>query len=864
MGQSEIKAALSGLRGQIHKADKFRNDTFSWAVCTVEDAFAHTGCYLVRFPAGPMVAAVDLVHTSGLPMGARPIGGYPPRSRVLVLYSPMLETAIIVGAVAKQLANPDTILPDSIALRSCVGIVQDPMHYTNVVQVSGIGNFSLGRPLDTLPGDWGSINELGMAIALGKLVALLRASDLAKVEAFWGDDLLRLTGYNFELYSAAREEHRLDDEGEFADVALSTPFIWEGAGIKAPGTASRTNKTPVKAGNYFATVEPFKDDQLIIPREVRLRGYLGDIERKWVCAPPEGVSVETFSRTTPPYTGLSEMTRHIDGTVSIRSAREIILEKTIKIPVPKVVKSAEDPQGDNRTNYKAAGLNDPQAKKEPFIWGSDEANIRSVQAIDESIWFHNRFAAVGLGLHKKDWYLPEEREISSVGAGTFYSKQLNAGHQFLLPLSDFASIVIDHRQGHQVRFYRTRSGLRLHDDGSVTIEDGYGSQIKMTGGAIFLTAVNDVWIQPGRSAVVWAPFDAIVRAGNCADLTAAKGDVRIKAEKNLQILSGNSGSGGCVIENRATNPSAASGYANTGAQVVGAGITLKAAESSIHSFSKQLYLGVKPDDAGSVVTLDGGEGTLFLRGKNLTERLTGARVTLFASETEPDKRVLYVGKRLVMISSSLEVGGSTRIVPVQGNGSLEVSGSLKVHGGGIFGKGVATNGSFAQAKGGIFVGKMKTAIDFGTPPAALAAQMREQIEVVGGPVETLNTAIGENPDTSPANAEFQRKVGVSMRSTQDMRLGESFVLYESRWQQIVRVKGGGRTWDEPEVKDPQGNPTRPHPGQEAWEGEHYKTVDPVNYESGNGEAKDRQQVVPNGAVPQAKALKDGYVINVQE
>lgn len=866
MGPGDFHAAFRGMREKFESGASFKQDRMSWAIGTIEDSFAHAGCYLVRLPSGPMVPALDLVHTAGLPMGARPIGGYPPRSRVLILYSPLFDTAIVVGSAARGLANPNTILPDSIALRSCVGIIQDPMHHTPLLQSPVMGNFSLGRPIDSLPGDWGAINDLGAAVILGRLLSSIRASDLAKVETFWGDDLVRVTGYNMEMFNAAREALHLDDEGEWDEIEFMTPFIWEGMGARDPGTkVSRNSSDPAKPGIYFATVEPSVDDQHIIPRSLIMRGYLGDVEHAWVCRPPDGLGIETFSRTRPPYDGLSEVIRHIDGTLSFRSAREIILEKTVKIPVPKRLKSAEDPTGDNRKNYKAAGVGDGEVKKVPFVWGSEEANIRSIQAIDQSIWLHGKYALAGLSRHKKDWDLPEEEDLTEMGQGTFYDKPLNIGHQFMLPLSDFASLVVDHRSGQPTRYYRTRSGVRLHDDGSVTIEDGYGSQIKMSGGSIFLSAVNDIWLQPGRSLVAWAPFDAIVRAGNCADITAAKGDVRVKAEKNLQILSGNSGSGGCVIENRAENSSSAAGYTETGSRVVGAGITLKALKSSVHSFSKELYLGAEQDNPQSVVTLDAGIGTMFLRGKNITERISGSRITLITSETEPEKKVLYVGKRLVVISSALEVGGSTRIVPLQGSGALEVSGALKVHGGGLFGKGVATNGSFAQAMGGIFVGKMKAPVDMGKPPAALAAELQEQINTISGPIEQLNTLIGENEETSPANPKFQEKVGVSMRSSEDMRLGPSFVLIESRWQQIVRIKGGGNKWDEPEVLDPQGNPTRPHPGQEAWqEGEHYATVDPVNHDGGTGAAKSRNELAPAGNPPDVTALQDGYVINVQQ
>jgi len=853
VGPNDLQAAVRGLRHGFENDNRFRPDKLSFAIGTIEDAFAHTGCYLVRLPAGPMVPALDLVHCSGLPLGARPIGGYSPRSRVLILHSPMFDTAIVIGSVAKQLANAETILPDSIALRSCVGLIQDPMHYTTMLQSPAMGNFSLGRPMDSLPGDWGAINDFGAAFILGRALASIRASDLAKVEAFWGDDLLRVTGYNFEAFHAAAEKQRVDDEGEWNEIEFSTPFIWEGLGVRRPGIAvSRNSDDPVRAGNRFATVEPAEDDQHIIPRAVRLGGYLGDVERSWVCAPPDGIERERFSRVKPPYVGLSEILRGIDGTIGIRSAREIIIEKTIKIPVPKRLKSSEDPTGDNRTNYDAAGLNDDEISKTPFVWGSDEANVRAVQAIDQTLWSYGRYASAGLIRHEKDWYLPEEEDLSSVaGDGTFYSKPLNLGHRFLLPLGEFADIVIDHRYGNSVRYYRTRSGFRLHDDGSFTLEDGYGSQIKMTGGSIFLTAVNDIWLQPGRSLIGWAPFDVVMRAGNCADITAAKKAVRIKSEEDMQLLSGNGGTGRCLIENRAAGEEA--------------GITLKAAESAVHAFAKEIYMGSVPGYPESIVTIDAGSGTLFLRGKDIVERILTNRVSLIVSETGPDKTAFFLNKTVGIVGSSLEIGGNLGVFPPDGVGGLEVGGSIKAHGGGLFGKSVATNGSFGQATGGNFVGKLAKAADMGSPPETKFAELEERVDLLGEIVDAVNSRVTESEDNSPGNPRFQRKIGAAMRSTEDLGLDETFVIPEARWQQILRSRDSGETWDEPEVIDPSGNPTRPHPGQAAWEEEeHYVSVDPANYDGKTGAAKSRAEMSEKGNPPVAATLKDGYLINVQE
>ena len=303
-------------------------------VASIVDAFAHTGVYTIAVPAGPTIGAVDLHQVGCVPLGARPLGMYPVRSDVLCCQFPDLGRAFIIGAVPASAGDAARMLPDSIVLRSCVGQFQDPMHYSSFTKRSLLGNHSAGRPADSLPGDWGQVNDLGLAVFIGRLMASLRASDGAKVEAFWGDDLLRLVGYNMELFTAGSEERRLNDEAEYVEVLRLTSYPWEAMGTAKPGDATTEAGGKLEPNSEDAKYEPKEDNQLIIPRYIRLRGYLGDVMKEFVCAPPKDLDTETYEKQTK-YTGLLEVTKDINGGFSVRSAKGITFEKTLLIPIPK-------------------------------------------------------------------------------------------------------------------------------------------------------------------------------------------------------------------------------------------------------------------------------------------------------------------------------------------------------------------------------------------------------------------------------------------------------------------------------------------------------------------------------------------------
>lgn len=863
---------LAGSTGETGRSKERRPSEVTFAICTVEDSFAHAGAYLVRMPGGPLVVASDAFQFSCLPMGARPIGGYQPKASVLVCQFPALDHAIIIGAAPKSAAQSKFVLPDSMVLRSRAGIFEDPVHYTVFSNPkAAFGNYSAGRPADTLPGDWGSINDLGMAIFLGRIMASLRASDLAKVEAFWGDDLLRLVGYNLEVFTAGAEDRRINDQAEYNEILRMTPFPWEGLGMGTQADATTVVNGTLKPGSEQARSEPKQLDQLMIARSLHFRGYLGDLDREFIAAPPSGLQPETYTAKTT-YRGLADILKHINGAVAIRSAKEVILEKYSLLPIPKELIAPEDPLGDNETNYKFSDLvGSGEGYQMPeFIWGDDtDANIRPSQLFDYQAYFFSKYTMGGLAAHKKDWYLPDESDLTQPVAKTVYDKTLAIGHQFLAPLPGFGELVIDQRPGHSARYYRSRSCIHQADDGSIVIEDGYGSQIQMKGGSIFMSCVGDVWQLPGRNAVVWAPHDAIMRAGNCADISASKADVRIKAERNLHMLAGNDQShvGGVLIECRSQGPSTANDFEETGQLVEGHGITLKAAKSTIHAMGQNIYIGRNQTNAGDVIIDAGKQGTAYLRGQNVYTRATQLIAMLMASDTNPNKQVMAININGTLISTPLEVGGNVNIVPTgtATEANVFIGGALAVLNQIEAGKAIATNSGFAARKGAPQVSPLDRDIVL-PDPTTITSVITQEITDISNGIQVEENRTVQDQNQAPGNDNFQTAVGFSCRDTvRDLKLqAANFLLYEARWQQMLRVTGGNTKWDEPVVKAPTQEDTRPHPGNDGWENfQAYGTIENVNFDLSAGRANARASMTEQGSKPQKQALKAGYIVNVQ-
>jgi hypothetical protein len=839
------------------------------AVCTVEDAFAHTGMYVVRPPVGPLSVAVDTWQCSMLPMGVRPVGTYSVKTQVVVLYDPDLEPSLLIlGALPPKVADGRLPLPDSIVLRSRTGFFEDPMHFQEFVPTRNpLGNHSAGRPADALPGMWGYITDTGLAVCLAPDMALLRASDLAKVELFRGDSLLRLQGYNTELWTAGREDRLCNDRDEYVEMRASSMFPWEALGIakrKQPAAEMRDGR--LKPGSEDAAWEPKKKDQLLIPRHLVLGGYLGDVEREFVSFPPDDLEIETYEAETKHVGGL-DIIKGSDGTYVLRAARSISVWKHGLIAVPKRLHDPEDPKGDNEDNYKPAGEDTEVAD---WKWGDDNAGIPAAQLTDWHAYLCNRYFGSGLVKHKKDWYWPEETDLTKPVDAVVYGKNLKFGHQFQAELPGAGdAVTVDHRPGHKVTVFKTSAGWDILPDGGIVLTDGWGSQLVMSGGNIFLRCAGDVWAQPGRNFIAWAPHDAVLRAGNSAEVTAAKKDVRLKAEGNVHVLGGNGGQGGVLIESRAEGPVTASGFEGKGEEVESAGVVVKTAKSGFYVLCKDGYVSCDPEEGGRLILDAGKRGKLLLRGDQVSGKVFGAFNVLIEDEAGGEQQAVRVDQGLAVVSVGMEIDGSVEIGPgADGNGgSLVVSDSLVVNSNGLFGGSVAVNGGFAAVEGAPFVGTLDKPIRLPRQPGEVHTLVRRLVTAVDQVVKPEEKAAVEEADTSPGHVEFRRKVGFSCRPTEQVGLKEDdFKLYEGRWQQMLRSKGAaGEPWDEPEVKAPDGDPGRPHPGHEAWERFNALIeVDEQNVTPADGRAKPRADLKAEGKAGRPVTLKAKYIVNIQQ
>lgn len=787
---------------------------------------------------GATCGAVPLYQGGDL-YGARTFVTYPAGSRVLVLVPDIATSngyrpndrpeAFIISALPTPATSSTKRQGDNSLVHTLCGWLRDVVHsWDNTKRKVDIRrrNYNTYQPLDGLTGEWGVFSPMGPAMFQGLLMAFLRGSDRCGVWAFQQDDLLRLMGKNLELMTFSREVDDSSVSGELSVMENTALYPWEGLG-------SFDRETPVakleeKGKTYDEgspqTKPPLQaavEQQRAIFRQRRLRGYPGDLDQMFVCL-PTGDGTDRYGQNEDKFPGVFRQSTGPDGSFLLQSAKSLTLEKTLLIPYPIEVRKANDPAGDlnpvdeaeEGSEYLASGVysikkGESEESADPHqrfdfkgVEGEKTAATLPMLGL-ELHGFRARETIKNLLRHDLNWKTPEEMDASPF---TEDGPAINVGAEFVLdqnkqfmPLPRVKEMAVDHRYP-LCKYYASRSAIEMLDDGSVVIEDGYGSQIIMTGGNIHRHCANDMVDMPGRSSIVAAPKDIVRRAGRDMDLTSSYGDLRLKAEYNLMAIGGNAGDrGGVLIESR--NKEALDDYsyvAGVDADIQGLVLSNPLGTVGILGQNVVVQAGTDTDAAD--------EGILaLLAGNNLhmqaQEVLADARTSLtILAGADGDEPTDLGQKSIYRFSRSA--------VDLLGAGTLYTDASITSSAGMT-----ATGFDDSQSPSNLTETLTSRLNDDVLPDIETAH--RELLEAA---YNLEGDAVGDNRLTY-FNTDEAYQIKGSLRTEKDYGTDteDGFMLYEARWQQMARAVEGveKRYWTEPAVtfKDEQ---TAPWPGLAPW------------------------------------------------
>ena len=415
------------------------------------------------------------------------------------------------------------------------------------------------RPTDIVEGEYSIGNELGVLIGLFQELAVLKGSELAQVQCFLFDDLVRIISHNFEHWTSMGGLKVFHD-GQGLNLEYGATHIpSEGLGVASVTSTPSTDKTPF-SNTGTATVDDSKDFYAVKPNDQlqaieRLKvfvGRLGDFVRLSLVRPtpdqPRLFGVDPSSANKD--LGLFDLHLGTDGKFHIRSIKEIFIEKLNWIKVPQRVRTPEDPQGNANVSYKEKAL---------YEWDTtityNENPLGYFLQLRDYAAYSQDLALTNFRKQDKDFNINDEKpdltQIDKVDP--------------LTPVN--------------YRYALTKSGIYLMENGGMLFKDAFGSAIVMEGGNICHQPAKDLVLQPMRNLIGKVGQFTSIASRLDVDISSSEGGYRLKTKQAQYNYSSDSG-----IVLHSDSDSLSAGTPDTSAITDIGGIVLKA-KTGVHRYA---------------------------------------------------------------------------------------------------------------------------------------------------------------------------------------------------------------------------------------------------------------------------------------
>ena len=636
---------------------------------------------------------------------------------------------------------------------------------------------------------------VGPKFFIDPFMSCMAVNDATGVWAFRDDSMLRIAGINFQKVTAGSYEEELNDNGECTYYRGQCLNSWEQLGYyKKPSSDIITqNEKWYKKEEPTAPRELTDKEAKPFHRVIELGGYLGKGKQSMVLAPPESGEYGKYGKKEEKQLGLSRIVQNTDGFIGIESAQGISIVKSSAIPaIQRIYMPENDADGDNKDNYKFDHVNYEPLSVPKLTASKTNKILQSVMAVEDYYIYTMQFKSVSALLrHAKDWFIPETRAVQK---GSFRLKnEINKLRQkYVLDLPTSYKLKIDDKEQ---EYYPVEAGIHLLPEGGVVIYDGYGGEIRMAGGHVTISAPGGVNLRSGRDAQIWAGRNLSVRAQEGIDQSATKGSVHIKAEKNLELLGGNSGhNSGVIIESKGQGDM---DFSSAGDKKKVGGIVLKTEKGTISALGSTLYVGT--DKNGSGIMVDSGKGRtgLYTASRIKQDYVREKHSLNFGTFGSGYIDKVYEStKDQYTVPCRMYVGGMVVVV-----GHAFVDGVIECD------KHIITK----QAENTPMVAPLtgKAARAFDNVIRSADAYITHQVIANSQGVYDNMVKRPFYQSKKPGNPTVVRQAGFSYRTDNELNLTE-FYVYADRWQTICDT---ATPWKEKKVSTEAGDGEYPYPGK---------------------------------------------------
>lgn len=538
-------------------------------------------------------------------------------------------------------------------------------------------NASHGADRDAIPGDSDIIDLKGNAgLHIGRYIAQLRGSPICFVDASNITNTVRTVALAVEQHLPL--QYKMSSKELIVnDIAISDQ---ESFGI-VDGPALTIESSAELAYTDASAIPLY--------RLQHIAGVAaGGIEDIVIAAPP----TTHYCTTEPPI--LAKKRTSLSGELFKASAARL---SSIKSPAIEAI---------HQVNYGADRSSiDQQDILQPYAYtAKDDAQVATTEeqiddaAINKIIdklftgdyleKLKAKFAEHGLKVSNYAATLEAQMKEQVTGPTLDQEYQLPPTIQLTDPVS-----------GKATTYYASTSFITQEADGSILISDGYGSEIRMSRGNVYISPALDLFLRPGRDLSAMTPRHQSLNAQGHTTINSSK-SVYIRAIRDLKMIGATGGSGMVTLENAATSPSVLTNglliKSKVGAAMVGNDIYI-GRNSGTGVTENRVQ---EPRTAGSIIIDACANGTLTERsGAQTTDtgtlcllasnartaaaiRIDPTAIGIYANGVEMPAHVSLVGKASAEKITVVRNGEEQDITlnTVTGNPQLVVDGTFVVGG----------------------------------------------------------------------------------------------------------------------------------------------------------------------------------------
>jgi len=492
-------------------------------------------------------------------------------------------------------------------------------------------NKGYGTPLDVQAGDICLRGGLGSLFYMNLFETVLSASANNKILLDYIDNSLNTLTEESRHETVSQYNNTYKSLKGHTIIQRLAKTYSEGLGVY-PGskTEAFTINEEAKGDDFIYTP---KEDQQGIFREMEIKGDICKGSLNITAIPEEGSGVRTGEGDAPIIAQATHTT--FDGSHSIKAFKHLLISKDPYIDLPREIKEEiieeleeSEPKDDFLTTVCSSI---PENERSDYA----ELILATKEKYKKERYLKHMVTNVKNWKFRED--IPEDTDKlkdlpeDAVGYDITTDKEITIKHTI--------------KEEEEIKLRALLSALEFGEDGSIILKASKGEALKMSRGNITLTCPGDIFEEPGRDLIKTIPRTLSITAGKTLEIGSLTEDVKIKADRNVSMLSGNSGTGYTIIENRGEQPLTVKDIDYEKNEYTGSGVVIKSTQD-VSMTGSNMRLGLTPAvDTKGGLSDEGKTGSLLID--------TGLGVLSFKSN-------MLVGdfKQGISLSSTSDTGGS--------------------------------------------------------------------------------------------------------------------------------------------------------------------------------------------------------------